>query len=75
MSAVQAVEGNHDNPVSHTHQAASHVQRGGKGELRAKQLSKATARKGNISKMIDFCESAVKLLKRSLSPRPPTYDK
>ena len=34
----------------------------GGGGVRAK-TAKATALKDNVSKMIDFCESAVKLLK------------
>ena len=64
-----SLEGNHDNPVSGTHQAPSYwepqwgnaqiltkkTSKGeGTGSLGQKQLSKATAHEGNISKIIDF---------------------
>ena len=64
-----SLEGNHDNPVSGTHQAPSYwepqwrnaqilTKKTSKGEgtggLGQKQLSKATAHEGNISKIIDF---------------------
>ena len=64
-----SLEGNHDNPVSGTHQAPSYwepqwrnaqiltknTSKGeGTGGWGQKQLSKATAHEGNISKIIDF---------------------
>ena len=74
-----SLEGNHDNPVSSTHEARSHWEhqwRNGqkniqRGEGTWGKTAKATARKGNVSKMIDFCESAVQLLKPCYSLGPP----
>ena len=67
-----SLESNYDNPVSSTHQALSHqlmtsVEKRldiyqDEGGLGAK-TGKATSPAGNMSKMIDFCKSNVKLLK------------
>ena len=71
-----SLEGNHDNPVSGTHQALSYwepqwkkvqiltiksIQKGGR--VGGKKTTITTARKSNVSKMIDSCDSTVKSLR------------
>ena len=58
------LEGNHDNPVSNTHQADTYQWRKtskGVGVGVGAKTAKATVGKDNVSKII--CKSAVKLLK------------